>query len=108
MLNAAFLPALPLKHSELLSPALEPIFLGLAATNFLLGLATTVGLYSFKPWSRPASLLIIGLAVVSYSMNVYFLDAGLKVASDWLATLLIGAVLSMAYFSPIAERFERR
>ena len=47
----------------------------------------------------------IGLSVVLYAMSSYFVDSGVKVASDWLSALLGGAVLSIAYFSPIANRF---
>ena len=104
-LNSIFLPALPVQHSALVFPDSNLLFGMIGVLNLLLGLTTTVGLCLFWRWSRPASLVSIGLSVVLYAMSSYFVDSGVKVASDWLSGLLGGAVLSIAYFSPIANRF---
>lgn len=105
MLNPIFLPPLPMGHSALMVPGTETVFLTLGVLNLLLGIASTVGLCLYWRWSRPASLVCILLSVITYAMSAYFVDSGVKVAVDWLSSLLGGAALSMAYFSPIALRF---
>lgn len=107
LLNSIFLPKLPIGHSELIFPESSSLFALLVLLHLVLDLATTVGLCLFWRWSRPASLFSIAWGFVLYAMCAYFVDAGIKVAVDCLSTLLTGAVLSMAYFSPIASRFER-
>ena len=108
LLNPIFLPPLPIAHSALVYPGSELAFGALGALNLLLGLATTVGLCLFRRWARPASLVGIALSVVSYALSAYFVDSGVKVAVDWLSALLGGAVLSIVYFSPLADRFGPR
>jgi hypothetical protein len=77
----------------------------LASFALVLGLASSIGLCFFQRWSRTASLVSVAVAVVVYAASSYFVDAGPKSASDWLGTLLGGAVLAPAYCSPIALRF---
>lgn len=69
-------------------------------------IASLVGLYRFRRWGRTWSLWLT-LA----SQSVFFL-VGPMVAEplDWflytLSNMLWGAVLAVAYFSPLSARFE--
>jgi hypothetical protein len=105
LLNNLFLPSLPIGHSALVFEDTRIIFLILGFLNLFLGIATTIGLCLFRRWSRSVSLFSIALGVINYSMCSYFVDSGIKVAVDSLSTLLGGGVITMAYFSPIANRF---
>ncbi|XYJ10919.1 hypothetical protein ACSUZJ_02745 [Telluria sp. B2] len=105
LLNALFLPQLPVPRSTLLPLMGQSMFDFLAGANLVTGIVATIGLCLFRPWSRSLSLLSIAVSVLLYAMAAYFVDSGPKVAIDWLATLLGGAVLALAYCSPIALRF---
>ncbi len=94
-----------LSHTELLFPQMAIVFNFIVGFNFLLGLAATVGLFMFWHWSRAAAIISYFLTFLSYSMSAYFTDAGIKVALDSSSMFLGGVVLSMAYYSEIAERF---
>lgn len=106
LLDSIFMPSLPLGHTQLLFPRTSLLFTSLNLFNFLLGIATTIGFCMFWRWSRPASLISIVLGIALYTMSAYFLDSGIKAAVDSVSTILNGATLAIAYFSPIADRFE--
>ena len=74
----------------------------------VIGVAIPVGLWRFSWWSRPAAVVatligFAGLAAFSEPLQTAplaeaFYDAG---------NLLMGAVLAVAYWSPLRDRFER-
>ena len=68
----------------------------------------TYGLYRFAKWSRDA--LIIGYIVGYFLAPIYGTDIQSPVSSVLgdLTTLLDGIIIGMAYFSPVAERFNKR
>lgn len=74
---------------------------------FIAGLASTIGLFFLKPWSRRVALWVTVLAVVIYP---FF---GASVCSGWASMLidsssmLWGAVLAMAFFSELKVHFEK-
>lgn len=105
-MNALFLPPLPIEHSALMFPASAPVFHALAFANMLVALVSTVGLCFYRRWARVANLVTTAIGPGLYAMASYFVDAGPKVATDSLSMLTGGAVLALAYFSPIARRFE--
>jgi hypothetical protein len=105
-MNALFLPQLPIEQSPLMFPAGAPVFHALAFANVLVALASTVGLYFYRRWARVANLATTAIGPGLYAMTSYFVTAGPKEATDTLSTLTGGAVLALAYFSPIAQRFE--
>ena len=105
LLNGWFLPELPVAHAGQAARISSGMFAFLASFALVLGLASSIGLCFFQRWSRTASLVSVAVAVVVYAASSYFVDAGPKFASDWLGTLLGGAVLALAYCSPIALRF---
>ena len=68
-------------------------------------LAGVVGIFLFKRWGRALSLYstALGFLLVPFiGPGVY---SGLTSALDEVSFTLWGAVLAMAYFSPLAERF---
>ena len=103
-----FVAPLPTQHSQLIFPESESIINVLMLLNLLLSVLVTIGLCMFWRWSRVAALVNIVTSLIMYSMFAYFVDSGLKVAVDQLATLLGGAVVCLAYFSSIAENFVKR
>lgn len=105
LLVPVFLPPLPCNHTELIFPQTVIVFKFIVGFNLLLGLAVTVGFLMFWRWSRLAAIISYILTFLSYSMSAYFTDAGLKVALDASSIFLGGVILSMAYYSEIAERF---
>lgn len=80
------------------------------ATSFLLVAAAVVivgyiGLWRFKRWGRALSLwgTVIGcLLTPIFGPSV---SGGLSAAFYEISMLLLGAVLALAYASPVAERF---
>ena len=83
---------------------LEPVAGSIASVAWI---AAFVGLFGFWSWARRWALL------ATLSVAVYFASAesapmsGLAFALHWLAAGCWGAVLAMAWFSPLAQRFER-
>lgn len=102
-----FLPPLPIGHSELQIPTSAPVVHTLEFLNLLLALASTAGLCLYQGWARWANLLSTGAGLPLYAATAYFVSSGPKMATDVLSLLTGGAVLALAYFSPIARRFER-
>jgi hypothetical protein len=68
-------------------------------------LVAFVGLYLFKRWARTANLVLAALVVIVSPALGHLVLSGLAHGLGELALLLWGAVLGLAYFSPISERF---
>lgn len=112
----AFVDAIPGLIPEELWQAYESVVPhGLRTKDFILiavglplviaGLASTVGLYLFRPWApRVALYITIG------SLFIYPL-VDIQIVSPWsqllteASLLLWGVVLAMAFLPPLAERF---
>lgn len=114
-LGAAFLPGYSpeLAQAYALEPAPlesagETVLIVIAAILIISVAASFVGLYTFKPWSRPFSL---GLTALTYLLLPFLgpqLDSGLEVTLNDASTFLYGAALAMAYWSPVvSEHFDR-
>ena len=104
-LDYLFMPPLPVKHTEWIFPNTGTVLTIVVVLNLLLGIAATYGLCMFRRWSRPATLVTIIVGTVVYCLSAYFVNSGVKTAVDVLAVQIDGAVLAMAYFSPLADRF---
>ncbi|HSH54445.1 MAG TPA: hypothetical protein VK967_05385 [Methylotenera sp.] len=92
-----------------LPSALEsPVWLVIFGSWLLLGLAGMVGLIFFKNWARFLSLYT---TILSFFL-LPLLGPGL--ASGWAAAfynasfIMWGAVLAVAYYSPLADRFNAK
>jgi hypothetical protein len=67
--------------------------------------AGTLGLFLFKPWARTFSLvgtIAVIPAFFFFGVSVY---SGLEMALVDVSAMLWGAVLAMAYYSPVSSRF---
>ena len=68
-------------------------------------LVAFVGLYQFKPWARTANLVLAALMILVAPAMGHVVLSGLAQGFGEIALFLWGAVLALAYFSPISERF---
>jgi hypothetical protein len=68
-------------------------------------LVAFVGLYRFNRWARSANLVLTGLIVLFAPAMGHILLSGVAQGLADLALLLWGAVLALAYFSSISQRF---
>jgi hypothetical protein len=64
-----------------------------------------VGLYQFKRWARTANLVLTGLIILFAPAMGHILLSGVAQGLADVALLLWGAVLALAYFSSISQRF---
>ena len=71
----------------------------------ILSLAAFVGMYFFKPWARTANLVLSALLLVIAPALGHIVLSGLAQGLAEIALMLWGAVLALAYFSPISQRF---
>lgn len=69
-------------------------------------IASLVGLYRFQRWGRTGSLWLTLVTLLLYLLDGPVLAAPLESSLYELATMLWGAVLAIAYFSPLSARFE--
>ena len=105
-------------HSEALEAALEAepttwlwrntaVSIGLFAALAIAWVVGLIGLFRFKGWGRSVSLystLAALLAAPLAGSSLYWgLESGLYEASG----MLWGAILALAYFSPVSARFGR-
>ena len=85
----------------------QRLFLGLGwiVIYFIAGVVGIIGLYLFKSWARPLNVfLVLGLVTV-WPIFGYNLSSGWSQAFFDIAAITWGAVLGMAYFSVVRERF---
>ncbi len=76
---------------------------GLAAAAAIAGI---VGLLLFRPWGRRMSLVATAVLLVTYPfLGVVVASAPASTAYE-RSSMLWGAVLAMAYFSPLGARFD--
>jgi hypothetical protein len=104
-INFRLLPGRDFVSPPLISVHVGPLFNALAGLTLIAGLASSAGLLFFKSWARTLNLAATGLGLAVYPLVDHFVSAGLKVCSDQLSTLLSGAVLAAAYWSPVSARF---
>jgi hypothetical protein len=73
-----------------------------------LSLGSIIGLYFF--W-RPARVMYVTAALLIVAVNAFTgptVDAGYGESLDELSTLMAGAVIALAWFSPLAGVFDRK
>lgn len=113
-IGAAFLPT---TYSSALGEAYAsepaPVFLDneslmIAMICVLLAVwaASIIGLWVFKRWGRTLSLLSTIATLVITPFFGAALSTGIENALYEAAALCWGAILALAYYSPIRERFE--
>jgi hypothetical protein len=85
-------------------PLWQSAALGFA--TMLLVVVSTLGLYAFRRWGRTLSLWSMALIMPVTWMTGPILQAPLESALDMTSSMLFGAVLALAYWSPVSVRFE--
>ncbi|MDQ6435572.1 hypothetical protein RB623_16055 [Mesorhizobium sp. LHD-90] len=68
--------------------------------------AITIGLCLFARWSRPAALALTALGLAAIAFSDPSANDGYVEALSELSSLLTGAVLAAAYWSPVGRLFE--
>jgi magnesium-transporting ATPase (P-type) len=112
----AFSMLLPAGYSKELSDALdkEPITPLLDSSWFvfvvmlplvLSFVAGLFGLYMFKSWGRSLSLYSTLAGIVLFPFLGPSLYGGLESAIDELASMILGAILALSYYSNISAKF---
>lgn len=84
------------------------VFVILGLVIMALGIAATIGLCVFERWARPMAVVSTMLSLVLYPMSGPMLFSGVGALCFDVSIMLWGAVLAASYWSPLAERFERR
>ena len=101
-LNAPFLHTI---EGFVFSPAIIPILLGMVL--FLIAiLASLIGLIMFKRWARSLALGLQAFWLLVMPLATHHVLSGVEQEFELLNVFLCGAILAVAYFSPIAQRFE--
>jgi hypothetical protein len=107
----SLVPAPLLNVQELQDSSLSDVHLlsvgGIAIALLIGTIVATIGLYRFRPWAPRLTLITTALTLLLTPFLGTFTQSGVAVALMELSSLLWGAVLSIAYFSPLANRFEQ-
>jgi hypothetical protein len=107
----SLVPESLLKAQELQDSSLSDAHLlsmgGLAIALLIASIAATVGLYRFRPWAPRLTLITTALTLLLTPFLGASTQSGVAVALIDLSSLLWGAVLGVAYFSPLANRFKQ-
>jgi hypothetical protein len=77
-----------------------------AILTIVLGIAALVGLLCFRRWGRVVALTVTVLASITYPFLGFVVSSGLALVAYELSSMSWGAVLAMAYFSPLSARFD--
>lgn len=104
----AFLPAEHLAYLQKTAANVgerEIAVLALGVPALLLGILAAIGLYKFWPWARTLAFVVTVLGVGLSPLVEVVVELGWVVMFSGAASLLWGAVLALAYFSPISENF---
>jgi hypothetical protein len=91
------------------TPAISgnPLWLALLVVLLLMVLVSAFGLLFFKRWARMLSLYTTGFVFVIYPFFGITLASGWANAFTELSATIWGAVLAIAYFSSLSERFAK-
>jgi hypothetical protein len=114
VLSVTLRSSLPSELQTYLVKVEEAPMTTLGGVGSLLGLAlllvgtvaVTLGLCRFRPWSRPAALLLTVFVLPLELLSGPTVDPPAAQALYELGSIMWGAVLAAAYWSPLAERFK--
>lgn len=71
----------------------------------IVGIIAFIGLFLFKPWARTLNVALVPVALAFWPLAGYTVSSGWAQALDYIALILWGAVLAVAYLTPLSERF---
>ena len=74
--------------------------------GLVVGVASTVGLYLFKPWSRRLALVVTILGFSGYFLFGPTVQSALSTMLIDASMMIWGGVLAMAYYSDLGGRFK--
>lgn len=80
-------------------------FLAFSLPWLIAVLASTIGLLFFKPWARPMALYSTLFGFISYSFLSPELSSPVASALTEASAMTWGAILALAYYSPLRENF---
>ena len=105
-LPAAFVQAQAAYDSSLTTLSL--LFGGIGGLVLLvIGVTSTVGLYQFRPWAPRLAVITTALALPLISLLGTTASSGYAIALNEISFTLWGAVVALAYFSPLRDCFVR-
>ena len=81
------------------------VSLAILGPVFIAGVVSTVGLLFLRRWARTLSLVVLGAGFAVTPFIGSTLSSGLSYALTEFAATTWGAVLAVAYFSSLSERF---
>lgn len=85
----------------------NPLWLAFLVVFLLLASASTLGLLFFKRWARMLSLYTTVFGYVIYPFLGLTLASGWANALSEVSATIWGAVMAIAYFSSLSERFAK-
>jgi hypothetical protein len=83
------------------------VLLAILGPFFLVGIASTIGLFYFRRWARTLSLVVLGAGFILTPFLGATLSSGLSYALIEFSTTTWGAALAIAYYSPLSQRFHQ-
>ena len=112
LLSPAFVAAQETQDTQLAETGTMALVLWIVATValFIAGVASTVGLYLFRPWAPRLALITTILAfatVPALGIMGTVAQSGMATTFTGISNALWGAVLALVYFSPLKARFEK-
>lgn len=81
------------------------VLLAISAPFAVAAIASTIGLFYFRRWARILSLVVLGAGFAFTPFLGTTLTSGLSYALIEFAATTWGAVLAIAYCSPLSQRF---
>jgi hypothetical protein len=84
----------------------EAVAIGVGITTLVIAIVGFVGLFLLKRWGRAVSLGITVLSFPVYLLTGPTLSSPLEAMLTDASTLVWGACLALAYYSPVAARFD--
>lgn len=105
-LPVAFVQAQEAQDSLLSTPSVLLGGMG-ALVLLVIGVASTVGLYQFRPWAPRLAVIATVLALLLAPLLGASACSGYAMALHEMSSMLWGAVVALAYFSPLRDCFVR-
>jgi len=77
----------------------------IATPLLVLGIAGILGLYLFKSWGRTLSIYTTLVTAILFLFFGPTLESAVESSFSYVSTLLWGAILGIAYYSPLSSSF---
>ena len=94
-------------HDESLAQGRTIFVLVAALATLVLLPPTAYGLYAFRSWAPRLAVLATAVALALVIAAGAFAQSGWAIALSYLSSYLWGAVLLLAFISPISAKFQR-